>query len=1030
MATKTINQKPRITDTILFEIKTPDVSGNYSVDPWKVNNVKIYFLERDFTSPNFGEFETYHDNVQAEAALLKAETAYRHTPNDRTLTALEEARIALEAKRTANTFYYKDSVNIHTVGDALYPAWLSSDTDNAFLNHITTDADDFPLYGHFTYEWRPQGSIREGDYIVCWTWMPNPSGSTLSAHEFFHVEANPSEVITTPAHLTKDGKYETLLERYLPEVYKSQLTEEDMTPLVTKQLNEAVAEGFTFLEDMANQIVDLFDANALHESMLMYLSNLFNLRLRSQDPTLWRRQIKEAVSLFKKKGTLVGLRQVFSQSGMLLNKYTQYWQVVSPYTWQESFLVSDSNVFTLEKIVIEPIDPNNFGVWLRRAGEETYEQVSNDSVEFSTNYGFDMTMTWVGDDLYEGDIVRVLYQYRMIPNSTAQTHENYIKNLPLADLRDEGDFVYPPKNWNVRLISEEDPMFSVLIPVRHPFADPLIFGHIRTEFAYSENIYNMDEYNGSIRPSLDVCHIDPDFTDPCGACLSSMYSVDVGVENLTNDRMLEVQDILKEYMPFHAQIHTINFTGEVVEFIPSPVEELEILVMMHHVESVLSGMVNSSFHRAMEDGLSNWRINRDDLADKNTVYSEGTATGYNNEAVFVAIDHRLNGLGVIPYSNYLEILPPAVNAGGYNVSTVVGNTARIESDVTEPLDESLFTFNLSNVLYKNTVAIIEQNDLFTFTDPTIDFATEGVKTEWDLVNTPSYTGDAWSILIPDYSETPYTIEDIRNGTLYLAGDNQLPTTTTSLIAYSLLNGQGVTVATSTSGILTVERRAKVDLKSPNLEIDLYVKVGDYLVYEGEEFKITTIEGLDVYISGWSYGDVGGAHIETRRRLIENGYGHFGYRGMYIVTTTDHEADLEVVNGTHPPSDILDDSHFKENFVIKIGDDYYRVTEWNGTTIKISGKYQNWPRTGSSINYDIIHFEKKAVNVRWLVFDHLDRDGHDVIVREVYDDVTRNVAIVALESGNSSGIQENVSQEESISFVIERQNGSTEKGEIC
>jgi len=52
---------------------------------------------------------------------------------------------------------------------------------------------------------------------------------------------------------------------------------------------------------MANQLIDLFDANALHESLLNYLSNLFAIKLRSSDPTLWRRQIKEAIPLFKKR---------------------------------------------------------------------------------------------------------------------------------------------------------------------------------------------------------------------------------------------------------------------------------------------------------------------------------------------------------------------------------------------------------------------------------------------------------------------------------------------------------------------------------------------------------------------------------------------------------------------------------------------------------------------------------------------------------------------------------------------------------
>ena len=144
-------------------------------------------------------------------------------------------------------------------------------------------------------------------------------------------------------------------------------------------------------------------------------------------------------------------------------------------------------------------------------------------------------MTWMGEDLssgamalVEGDIIRVLYQYKTVPGSLEQNIEDYIQTLPLADIRDEEDQIYPPKNWNVRLLEEDDIMFDVIIPVRHPFHENLIFGQVRTEFPYSENIYNMETYNGSSRDSYDPCFIDRKFRDPCGNCLSSKFSIDIG----------------------------------------------------------------------------------------------------------------------------------------------------------------------------------------------------------------------------------------------------------------------------------------------------------------------------------------------------------------------------------------------------------------------------------------------------------------------------------------------------------------------
>jgi hypothetical protein len=77
----------------------------------------------------------------------------------------------------------------------------------------------------------------------------------------------------------------------------------------------------------------------------------------------------------------------------------------------------------------------------------------------------------------------------------------------------------------------------------------------------------------------------------------------------------------------------------------------------------------------------------------------------------------------------------------------------------------------------------------------------------------------------------------------------------------------------------------------------------------------------------------------------------------------------------------------------------------------------------------VHFPKEQINVQFVVFDHLDRDGHDVAIREIESTVDLNTAIVALSSSQDSGIQENVAQDEGITFFIERSNGNIEEGEI-
>ena len=1041
MTIKTIDQNPKITDTVLFEIETPDANDCFKANPYKVDNLIVYMIERDFLGNNHGEYNKAHDLPSMIELVTKTTKAVCDNPTEENIAAAQEARNRLESTRTTTKYYYKDRRVVHSVGTTDYPAWIGTDLGNSRLVNVPTDDQGNSQYGHYTYEWTPEGTAREGDYIVCWTWTPLPAGESLSAHMPFKMDGDSRAVITIPTHITNPDKYEILLERYLPEMYKNTIAEGDITPTSLDLLNQSIAQGFTFLEDLTNQIIDLFDANALHESLLMFLSNLFGLKLKSGDPTLWRRQIKEAIPLFKTKGTRQGLEFAFAQAGMQLNDFSQLWQVVSNYTWEESFKVGDSFTFQLSKDnVVVPVTDANFGLWVRKDGEESYTSVPKDYVEFT--YGEDLIwyMTWIGDQLSaspitleSGDIIKVLYEHKEVPGQSEQTIEDYIRALPLGDLRDENDQEYPPKNWNVRVIDEDDPLFDILIPVRHPYHDPLVFGHIRTEFAYSENIYNMEEYNGSTRPSFDPCHIDKEFVDPCGSCLSSLYTVDVGVEELNNDRLLEVQDILREYTPFHAQLYALNFSGEVNEFVPSPVEQIDSLVTINRSEYVLSGQANPFFIRTMEGGLSNWIIDREDLSQKQTLLSGKLGTAYNDYIALVSVNHRLENLGVINQYNALEVLSPSLNAGTYVITRINGNIAEVSLNIPEPVDESEFTFNLSNINYSNWFTSITQKNKVSLSDENISFSTLGVKTNWDVANTPDYTGGAWKASIPAYSPTPYVIDDIQDGVLILVDhDNSLPTSNVSDVPYSILTDLDVEVVSDTSDI-SVEKIGYVNLNDNGIvDINEFAKAGDYLKYINDEYEIVGFDGNNLLIADWVDGDVNGMEISIRRRLLSNAIGMFGYNGLNLITFSNHEAELGINNGTNPSSDPLDDSHCKENYMFRIGNDFFRILEWDGKNVKLSGREQNWTTSsfgGTAVSYSVVWFPTKQVNVQFLVFDNLDRDGRDVIVREIEDQVEQNVAIVALSNNPGSGIHENVSQQESVSFVVEKRNGKTTVGEI-
>jgi hypothetical protein len=1044
MALKKINENININDVILLEIECPNYDGCFVSNPYKVDNVTIYYVERDFIGVNYGEYEVETTSNELNKKLKKIKESICLDPSEKNFQNLIKIQNEINSSSQKNNIYYKDRSAVKIIGTENFPAWIGTDIENSPLKLESEDENGNIQYGHFSYEWDPKGSIREGDYFMCWTWSPLPFGEKISAHIYFKINGDGKAVLVLPSHNTPEYKYETLLERYLPDMYKHTLTDNDITPEVTEKFNLAIAKGFTFIEDMANQVIDLFDSNALHESMLTYLSNLFSIKLKSSDPTLWRRQIKEAVPLFKKKGTYSGLKSAFEQSGMVLNSYTQYWQLNSPYTFIESFKVVDSPVFKLEKkTIIEPINSENFELSIKRQNEDSYSLIDIENVQFDkTSEDGSINMIWIGDqlsvggvNLYEGDRIKIMYQYKEINSPSEQSLENYIRLLPLQDLRNEDDQVYPPKNWNVKLIAEDDPLFDTLIPVRHPFYDPIQFGWVRTEFAYSENIYNSEEYNGSTRPSFNACNIDKEFIDPCGSCISSSYSVDVGIEEFSNDRMLEAQEILRENMPFHAQLHTINFTGEVNEFIQPPVEEIDTIVTFDYVQTILSGNNNPFFYRNMEGALSNWVISREDITDQFTISTDNDGLAYNDYVVFISPNQKLKSLGVNLQNNLLEILGPSSNYGTYSIYDIQGNVAKVSSSVIEPLDKTAFTFNLSNIVYSNFNSSINQNDLIKLSDEVIDFSLFEIKTNWDNNNTPNYSGGVWKILIPSYSATPFEIKEIVQNNIILEYDNSLPTSSINNVSYSILDESDNVVKSSTKGIINVTRRGLVNLNDSLItNINNIIKIGDYLYYDGTEYYISEIEGNNFYIIDYEYGDAIGVPVSSRRRLIKNELGYFGYGGLRLISSEDHESQLGILNGKNSPEEdfITDNSNFYQNYMFLIGEEYYKISSIDGNNVVLEGREQDWMTLdagGTSIKYSIIHFPKKIVNVGFTVFDQLDHSSRAPVVREIFSTLDNNSTIVALSSSKSSGIQENLNQEEGISIIIETNNGEKFEGEL-
>jgi hypothetical protein len=383
-------------------------------------------------------------------------------------------------------------------------------------------------------------------------------------------------------------------------------------------------------------------------------------------------------------------------------------------------------------------------------------------------------------------------------------------------------------------------------------------------------------------------------------------------------------------------------------------------------------------------------------------------------------------------------LAPSANAGTYVLGNPIDkNRARLVGSPPEPIDTAQFTFNLSNITRTITTAAITQENLFELEDDSVDYEELGVKGNWDVDNTPDYTGGAWAVEIPLFGST-YDVDNIINGRLVLVDDGTLPAVDTSGITYTLKDDLGTDIVTSTTGDLFVEERGRVDPNSPGLiNLTDIMGIGYLMLYSGTEYEIIALDqdNLEFVIAGWTGGNVAGATIEIRKRLMTEQVGIFGYNGLKLITFADHEAEFEMINGANPPPENAqtDNSKFKENFLFKIDNQLFKIAQIDADLVTLEGPAQSWKTltAGGTVKaYEIVHFENKTVSIGFTVFDQIDRRGKDPVIREILDSVTQDVAIVALSSNRGDGgFQDLVHQEEGIGFQIEYRDGNTEEGEV-
>ena len=1080
MAERYYTENPKVTDTIIFDLFTPDAKCHFKADPYEVTSITVFFVERNFVydTPTFRNVNI--NNPELEIKYLELKQAVYENPNNEDLK--EQLKITQRnlLQNSLSQIEFDNLIPVAKFGSSEDPIWTP--LKHGHVIKKINDPESNIIYGRFKFKFQQDG-LRDGDYFVSYSWRPNISSQKLSSSIYFSLYPNVSNFVAPKNLETNKNKYPNLLNRYLPDLYKNYLSNTDLSPDILEKFNLAAGDAFSYIENLANNTATLIDPNLISEFFLSYLGNFYRLAFKSNDPVRWRRQIAKAVPNFKMKGTLKGLISALGDAGIVLKKYTQLYQVYSSYTWVDVFYPTNGQInFNLSKISL-PINDKNFAVYYRAKNEDFVElPLTNISIE---TIGQQSILTWLGLSLKESDTIKILYQIRQIEDQSQQIVEKYIRNLPLADLRNDLNIIYPVKNWNAKAIEEDDPFISEIIPFKNPFHDPIVFGDIRTEFPYSENIYNMDEYNGSLRESNNPCDIDKKFLDPCNGYISTLYNLDVEIENLNSERIQEVFNVLEEFTPFHSVLHSLNYSGFFETIILPPVEKLDVLITYKLTENVISGNAQVFFNRDMFLGLLQRVVRRNALSLMDNLGSE-TVQGYNKEINLFSPLTDFSDLGVNARPNtFLEILSPSPNAGKFTVLNPEKNLIQVyeEALISQPLNQSEFAYRLSNVNFVGTNFTIKQESIYTFYDDLLynEVKNNIITTVLD-VNAGRAT-NCWKIKY--YISFPntfniYNIYDINpNGTILLENDLTLPALSEGTeiidINYDLLNENNTKVYFSSNGNLSVQNKGIVIANDNNFGKAIErVRPGNYFYYLADDTQYTVLgygcSENEFYISNWENGDVIGTSAKILDRIVPETTGNLTYNKLII-----EKPSLLPAFEDPNVSGSLDNNTFKENFILIINDVFYKIAnyftessidylELEGLPLDLGTKLSG----GTSLKVKCKQFKKKE-NIIYTIILNFDEFINQNGIPQIYlkptgeyvisCDLNRlganmvsatsqdnneiflcdssplnlehlNNSVVALNnSQKKDGLSDIINQEENVSFVIETKDGKNMKGQV-
>jgi hypothetical protein len=530
------------------------------------------------------------------------------------------------------------------------------------------------------------------------------------------------------------------------------------------------------------------------------------------------------------------------------------------------------------------------------------------------------------------------------------------------------------------------------------------------------------------------------------------------IEQLSNDRVMEANEILTESMPFHAVLHVMNIYGGINELVEPPVEYLDMLVKYFGNDFVISGSSQMWFNRAIKKGSTGFSVLRDELASSELVHS-GSGTAYNDEIVLFSGDVNFERVGMLKDgTSVLEILTGSL-AGEYNITDPTKNTVVIAS-MPEPIDvvnstfsarlainQKAFSFRVSNPISAAVgTCDIYQDNLFKFSDSSNEFSS--FKSLREVSNGMAVA--SWKIKIPSYSVTPYEIIDIMpDGSMILEDNGSLPPSSATGLTYMAYDQYGNELFTSYEGVLSVSSRGRTKVNNSNLiDVREIFLVGDYQKISGSEYRLSGfIDGEDdqFYLENYGDGDMIGYTLEMSRRVVDGEIGYLSYKGIKLQSSGNLESSLGVSNGfNNLISTPLEDDSFKENFLVEMEGDLYFMSEIDGdnpsgqTTTALQGSENYWKTLsagGTPVSFNIYKYTKtvdvtipgQQFNLPEATFQRIDRRGNEVL-GYVTENVTPMMPMLPLSSGGEA-VSETTSQSESVQMTIEYKNGKKEKGEL-